>query len=81
MNLTSAVDPRPDFTSLIEARELWDVHKHKLTEKQRTTIEAWLAGQSASDIAAAEQVHVRKIHERIARGLQRLRELVGAAAA
>jgi len=64
-----------DFTLLIEARDFLRVNLPKLTSKQRRALLAWACGETFAQIARREQVTGEAIHDRVASGLCRLREL------
>jgi DNA-directed RNA polymerase specialized sigma24 family protein len=69
--------PGPEFTLLIEARDFWRVRKWLLTDKQRSTIEAWICGATCREIAGREGVTESAVHERLSTGLTKLREVEG----
>jgi DNA-directed RNA polymerase specialized sigma24 family protein len=67
--------PGPDFTLLIEARDLLRVHLPRLTDKQRRTVMAWAGGSTIREIAREEGIGEAAVHERLSGGLRKLREL------
>lgn len=66
-----------DFTLRVDAADFLRVHLPQLTEAQRRVLEKWAAGQSIEEIAREEGVTGEAIHDRISRGLRRLRYLAG----
>jgi DNA-directed RNA polymerase specialized sigma24 family protein len=67
--------PGPDFTALIETRDLLRVLLKGLTDKQRRTVTAWACGSTIREIAREEGIGEAAAHERLSSGLRKLRKL------